>query len=54
MSVTAGVVRTYPGRGHDEMLAADGAVHEAWADLAALLDRSPPARLADSGDRTPG
>ncbi len=37
---TAGVpVGTYPGRAHDEMLAPDGAVHEGWADLAALLDR---------------
>ena len=39
-------VGTYPGREHDEMLAADGAVHEGWAELAALLDRSPPAGLA--------
>jgi uncharacterized circularly permuted ATP-grasp superfamily protein/uncharacterized alpha-E superfamily protein len=46
MSVTAGVVGTYPGRGHDEMLAADGAVQAGWTDLAALLDRSAPAGLA--------
>ncbi len=39
-------VGTYPGRAHDEMPAPDGAVHEGWADLAALLDRSPPAGLA--------
>ncbi len=51
MSVTAGVVGTYPGRGHDEMLAADGAVHAGWADLAAFLDRSPPAGLAASARR---
>ncbi len=46
MSVTAGVVGTYPGRGHDEMLAADGAVQAGWTDLAALLDHSSPAGLA--------
>jgi uncharacterized circularly permuted ATP-grasp superfamily protein/uncharacterized alpha-E superfamily protein len=46
VSVTAGVVGTYPGRGHDEMLAADGAVHAGWSDLAALLDQSSPAGLA--------
>lgn len=46
MSVTAGVVGTYPGRGHDEMLTADGAVQPGWSDLAALLDHSSPAGLA--------
>ena len=36
----------YPGGVHDEMRAADGAVREGWAELAALVERARPAGLA--------